>query len=122
LAAVVENTDNIIRLYVNGVLVDANSSAVSAVANATALRFGENAAGGAGAGALLPPLSPPQAVTAARTAMAANAEGIRVWRRECVMGNSSSVAKLPMVMSDGDVSVTLDVHLKCFSFWTFIHE
>jgi hypothetical protein len=38
------------------------------------------------------------------------------------MGNSSSVAKLPMVMSDGDVGVTLDVHLKCFSFWTFIHE
>jgi hypothetical protein len=26
------------------------------------------------------------------------------------------------VMSDGDVGVTLDVHLKCFSFWTFIHE
>ncbi len=46
LAAVVENTDNIIRFYVNGVLTDVNSSAVSAVANATALRFGENAASG----------------------------------------------------------------------------
>ena len=54
--------------------------------------------------------------------MAANAEGIKVWRRECVMGDSSSVAKLPMVMSDGDVGVTLDVIIKCFSFWTFLGE
>src|SRR3954469_14636373 len=82
------------------------SSRCTSVISAT---DGENAAGGVGAGAGLPLSPPPQAVTTARAARVANAEGIRVWRRERVMGNSSSVAKPSMVMSDGDASVTLDV-------------
>jgi hypothetical protein len=38
------------------------------------------------------------------------------------MGDSSSVAKLPMVMSDGDAGVTLDFVQKRFSSWTFFNE
>ncbi len=45
IAGVLEGNDGILRLYVNGVLVDVSSSAATVVANATDVHIGENDAG-----------------------------------------------------------------------------